>query len=159
MRARGQGFFSGRALFLDKSLIRFRSSIAHCLHRMAVFGALGDCESHLGLNSTRTQLFGSASELTCEIDVEGQFQVLGLTLRPHILYEESPISLADKCPFEFVLASMIYVPENVVELVDNACFMKHYQFLVYYMVTKNRVDGGLKKLVLQKIVVCGRSAE
>lgn len=48
----GHGFLVGRGLSLDGLVMRYRSSRAHCLHLMADLGALGDCESHLGLNST-----------------------------------------------------------------------------------------------------------
>lgn len=54
-RARGQGFplsgnLSGQGLVMKRC-----SSRAHCLHRMAACGALGDCDSHFGLNSMRKQ--------------------------------------------------------------------------------------------------------
>lgn len=80
----GHGFLEGRGLSLDGLVMRYRSSRAHCLHLMADLGALGDCESHLGLNSTSVT---SAAKVSLSF---GRFEMRKLTLWSHVFYEKSP---------------------------------------------------------------------
>lgn len=81
------------------------------------------------------------------------------TSRLHVLYEEPQVGLPDICPFELVLAGVVYSSQKVVELLDDARLMEHDQLLVYYVVAEDGFDCGLEELLLIDIVVSRRSSE
>lgn len=115
---------------------------------MASGGALGDCNSHFGLNSMRTDSSGSVRvslELWAAIGVP--------TFRSHVLEEESPVRLADEAATELLLSQMVNGLEQLVELIDNVGFAKNDQLLVDSVLAKGGLDDGVEEALLQEIVV------
>jgi hypothetical protein len=124
------------------------SSLAHCRHLIAFSGALGEDESHLGLNSMRVEPSDHVINAVLHRDIE-----MCHTFGSHILNQEAPGRISHKGASELVPPVVVDGLKKLVELGNDARFDQTDEFLVHGMLTYYWLDNGRVKPVLEQVVV------